>query len=122
MPTGQGKTRPPGETAKRRKVFTHLRSLTRPPFAPLSPFDRGNPSATLWIQTAVYTLWSPPPPGNRAPEATTTLVRRALATLAGVTALVLFATSPAVADPGPPPNSMASLGDSITRGFNACGW
>jgi lysophospholipase L1-like esterase len=26
------------------------------------------------------------------------------------------------ADPGPPPDSMASLGDSITRGFNACGW
>ncbi|PZG06420.1 GDSL family lipase [Micromonospora craterilacus] len=51
-----------------------------------------------------------------------TLVRRALATLAGVTALVLLATSPAVADPGPPPTSMASLGDSITRGFNACGW
>ncbi|MEV6811214.1 SGNH/GDSL hydrolase family protein [Micromonospora sp. NPDC051296] len=51
-----------------------------------------------------------------------TLVRRTLATLAGVTALVLLATSPAVADPGPPPTSMASLGDSITRGFNACGW
>ncbi|SCL33648.1 GDSL-like Lipase/Acylhydrolase [Micromonospora nigra] len=51
-----------------------------------------------------------------------TLVRRALATLAGVTALVLLATSPAAADPGPPPSSMASLGDSITRGFNACGW
>ena len=51
-----------------------------------------------------------------------TLVRRALATLAGVTALVLLVTSPATADPGPPPTSMASLGDSITRGFNACGW
>ncbi|MCW3817166.1 GDSL-type esterase/lipase family protein [Micromonospora sp. DR5-3] len=50
-----------------------------------------------------------------------TLVRRALATLAGATALVLFAATPAVAA-GPPPNSMASLGDSITRGFNACGW
>ncbi|WP_346534948.1 SGNH/GDSL hydrolase family protein [Micromonospora sp. DPT] len=51
-----------------------------------------------------------------------TLARRALAALAGATALVLLAATPAVADPGPPPNSMASLGDSITRGFNACGW
>jgi lysophospholipase L1-like esterase len=51
-----------------------------------------------------------------------TLTRRALATLASVTALVLLAASPAVADAGPPPNVMASLGDSITRGFNACGW
>ncbi|MEV4478097.1 GDSL-type esterase/lipase family protein [Micromonospora coxensis] len=51
-----------------------------------------------------------------------TLVRRALAILAGATALVLLATTPAVADAGPPPSSMASLGDSITRGFNACGW
>ncbi|SCF26592.1 Lysophospholipase L1 [Micromonospora viridifaciens] len=51
-----------------------------------------------------------------------TLIRRALATLAGATALVLLApTSPAVAAT-PAPNSMASLGDSITRGFNACGW
>ncbi|MEU5788725.1 SGNH/GDSL hydrolase family protein [Micromonospora purpureochromogenes] len=51
-----------------------------------------------------------------------TLARRALAALAGATALVLLAATPAVADAGPPPNSMASLGDSITRGFNACGW
>ncbi|SCG64562.1 GDSL-type esterase/lipase family protein [Micromonospora halophytica] len=51
-----------------------------------------------------------------------TLVRRALAALASATALVLLATTPAVADAGPPPSSMASLGDSITRGFNACGW
>ncbi|KKK05651.1 GDSL-type esterase/lipase family protein [Micromonospora sp. HK10] len=51
-----------------------------------------------------------------------TLVRRALATLAGATALVLLASGPAVATAGPPPTSMASLGDSITRGFNACGW
>lgn len=50
------------------------------------------------------------------------LVRRTLATLAGVIALVLLATSPATANPGPAPTSMASLGDSITRGFNACGW
>ncbi|MEU7932598.1 SGNH/GDSL hydrolase family protein [Micromonospora echinofusca] len=48
--------------------------------------------------------------------------RRLLAPLAALTAFVLLAASPAAADPGPPPNSMASLGDSITRGFNACGW
>ncbi|NES13449.1 MULTISPECIES: SGNH/GDSL hydrolase family protein [Micromonospora] len=51
-----------------------------------------------------------------------TLTRRALAALASATALVLLAASPAVAAATPPPNSMASLGDSITRGFNACGW
>ncbi|MGR6318603.1 GDSL-type esterase/lipase family protein [Micromonospora soli] len=51
-----------------------------------------------------------------------TLTRRALAALAGATALVLLAASPAVAATTPPPNSMASMGDSITRGFNACGW
>jgi len=28
----------------------------------------------------------------------------------------------ATSDAGPPPNSMAALGDSITTGFNACGW
>ncbi|MGH9244476.1 MAG: SGNH/GDSL hydrolase family protein [Acidimicrobiales bacterium] len=28
----------------------------------------------------------------------------------------------AIADPGGPPDSMAALGDSITRAFNACGW
>ena len=32
------------------------------------------------------------------------------------------AAGAASSDAGPPPNSMASLGDSITRGFNACGW
>ncbi|MER5336213.1 SGNH/GDSL hydrolase family protein [Micromonospora sp. NPDC002717] len=50
------------------------------------------------------------------------LIRRMLVPLAAVTALVLPAATPAAADPGPPPTSMASLGDSITRGFNACGW
>lgn len=34
----------------------------------------------------------------------------------------LVGASPAAADPGAPPSSIASLGDSITRGFNACGW
>lgn len=51
-----------------------------------------------------------------------TPIRRALATLAALTTLVLLAATPAAADAGPPPNSMASMGDSITRGFNACGW
>jgi len=50
------------------------------------------------------------------------LVRRALALGAATLAAVLVAATPATADPGPPPASMASLGDSITRGFNACGW
>ncbi len=50
-----------------------------------------------------------------------TLTRRALAALASAAALVLLTASPAVAAT-PPPNSMASMGDSITRGFNACGW
>ncbi|NUR74212.1 MAG: SGNH/GDSL hydrolase family protein [Hamadaea sp.] len=47
--------------------------------------------------------------------------RKFLALFAGLVTAVLLA-SPAAADPGPPPNSMASMGDSITRGFNACGW
>ncbi|MEV6967846.1 SGNH/GDSL hydrolase family protein [Hamadaea sp. NPDC051192] len=47
--------------------------------------------------------------------------RKSLALFAGLVAAVLLA-SPAAADPGPPPNSIASMGDSITRGFNACGW
>ena len=50
-----------------------------------------------------------------------TLTRRVLAILASLTALVLLAASPATAATTPP-NSMASMGDSITRGFNACGW
>ncbi|MBY8875327.1 SGNH/GDSL hydrolase family protein [Micromonospora sp. PLK6-60] len=50
------------------------------------------------------------------------LVRRALATIASATALVTLAAGPATAAVTPPPNSMASMGDSITRGFNACGW
>ena len=36
---------------------------------------------------------------------------------------VVGATAPASAQTGQrPPDSMAALGDSITRGFNACGW
>jgi lysophospholipase L1-like esterase len=45
----------------------------------------------------------------------------ALALTTGLVAALLIGT-PAVADPGPPPSSMASMGDSITRGFNASGW
>ncbi|WP_238455375.1 hypothetical protein [Micromonospora sp. ATA51] len=49
-----------------------------------------------------------------------TIPRRVLATLAGLTALVLLGADPATAAAIPPPASMASIGDSITRGFNAC--
>jgi lysophospholipase L1-like esterase len=45
----------------------------------------------------------------------------AVAVAVGVAAATAVAT-PAHGDAGPPPSSMASLGDSITRGFNACGW
>ncbi|HET8662506.1 MAG TPA: SGNH/GDSL hydrolase family protein [Micromonosporaceae bacterium] len=48
--------------------------------------------------------------------------RRVLTVLSAALAVVILSSAPAVADPGPPPSSMASLGDSITRGFNACGW
>jgi lysophospholipase L1-like esterase len=44
-----------------------------------------------------------------------------IAVAAGLLA-ALATPAPVAADPGPPPASMASLGDSITRGFNACGW
>lgn len=47
--------------------------------------------------------------------------RTSLALAVGLVVSLLPA-SPAAADPGPPPNSMASMGDSITRGFNASGW
>ena len=48
------------------------------------------------------------------------IVRRGLPPLvAALTAVVLLA-SPAAASS--PPSSMASMGDSITRAFNACGW
>lgn len=47
--------------------------------------------------------------------------RTSLALAAGIVVSLLPAT-PAAADPGPPPSSMASMGDSITRGFNASGW
>lgn len=50
------------------------------------------------------------------------LARRSIAVLSALVAAVVLAATPAAADAGPPPNSMASMGDSITRGFNACGW
>ncbi|NUR95832.1 MAG: SGNH/GDSL hydrolase family protein [Kribbellaceae bacterium] len=49
-------------------------------------------------------------------------VPRVLLTLVAGLAGVALIASPAAADPGPPPGSIASMGDSITRGFNACGW
>jgi lysophospholipase L1-like esterase len=51
-------------------------------------------------------------------------VRFAQALVAAVTALavVVVPTTPAQAAEAPLPTSMAALGDSITRGFNACGW
>jgi lysophospholipase L1-like esterase len=53
-------------------------------------------------------------------KTTRTIVRRSLPALAAALATVLLLASPAAADSGPPPNSMASMGDSITEGFNAC--
>jgi lysophospholipase L1-like esterase len=50
------------------------------------------------------------------------LVRRGMTVLTLGAAAVLLVASPALADAGPPPSSMASMGDSITRGFNACGF
>lgn len=47
--------------------------------------------------------------------------RTLFAIAAGLLA-VLVGAGPAAADAGPPPSRMASMGDSITRGFNACGW
>jgi len=42
--------------------------------------------------------------------------------LTATVATVVTTAVPAVAEAGPPPNSIASMGDSITRGFNASGW
>jgi lysophospholipase L1-like esterase len=53
------------------------------------------------------------------------LVRRLSVTCALVALLAAGSTAtPAAAqsDPGPPPDSMASMGDSITRAFNVCGF
>lgn len=48
-----------------------------------------------------------------------TLARLSSVLAAGVLALAIGAPAHAATTP---PDSMASLGDSITRGFNACGW
>jgi lysophospholipase L1-like esterase len=45
---------------------------------------------------------------------------RRLAAFAAALCLVVAGAAPAEADA--PPSSMAALGDSITRGYNACGW
>ena len=50
------------------------------------------------------------------------LVRPGLIALTIGLAAVLVLPDPALAAGDPPPSSMASLGDSISRGFNACGW
>jgi lysophospholipase L1-like esterase len=52
------------------------------------------------------------------------VIRRPLGVLAALSAVcVLSILMPSAAGAVPPiPNKMASLGDSITRGFNACGW
>jgi lysophospholipase L1-like esterase len=47
-------------------------------------------------------------------------LRRSLGVLAATVVSIVVAATPAAA--ATPPNSMASMGDSITRGFNACGW
>jgi len=48
---------------------------------------------------------------------------RGTATLAALTAAALLGTTvPAHAAAIPPPASIASMGDSISRGFKACGW
>jgi lysophospholipase L1-like esterase len=51
-------------------------------------------------------------------------VVRRLLVVASMLALILVGglASPASAQTHPVPNSMASMGDSITRAFNACGW
>ena len=46
----------------------------------------------------------------------------ALLLAALLAALLVGPATPAAAAPPPLPNRMASLGDSITRGYNACGW
>lgn len=55
------------------------------------------------------------------------LVRRLGVTCAAAVLLAVGATTGPVAaqpaaDPGPPPDSIAGMGDSITRAFNACGF
>src|SRR5262245_55423284 len=66
---------------------------------------------------------SPAPPLSSRPlrRLGVTLAAGVLATSALLTAAPAAATG-ALPNAGPPPSSMASLGDSVTRGFNACGF
>jgi lysophospholipase L1-like esterase len=50
------------------------------------------------------------------------LVRSGLLALTIGLATALMSTTSAYAAAATPPTSMASMGDSISRGFNACGW
>jgi lysophospholipase L1-like esterase len=50
------------------------------------------------------------------------LVRSGLLALTIGLATALVSTASAYASAATPPTSMASMGDSISRGFNACGW
>jgi lysophospholipase L1-like esterase len=51
------------------------------------------------------------------------VVRRILVACSAATLILVGAlANPAAAQAPPVPNSMASMGDSITRAFNACGW
>jgi lysophospholipase L1-like esterase len=53
------------------------------------------------------------------------MLRRFLTALPAITVLAVLGgvlTAPAAAAQTGAPNSMASMGDSITRAFNACGW
>jgi lysophospholipase L1-like esterase len=50
------------------------------------------------------------------------LVRTLTVALTLGVAAALTPAGPVAADAGPPPGSIASLGDSISRGFNACGF
>jgi lysophospholipase L1-like esterase len=63
------------------------------------------------------------PFGGRTVRSRLTLLRSIAATSAlGVVLGLASAADAATPDAGPPPSSMASLGDSITRGFDACGF
>jgi lysophospholipase L1-like esterase len=53
---------------------------------------------------------------------TPSLIRRGLTAVIAALSAVLLIPSPAAAAVGTPPNSMAAMGDSISRAFNACGW
>jgi lysophospholipase L1-like esterase len=52
----------------------------------------------------------------------TALLIGTFAALVGTTPVQAAISPAATADAGPPPASIAALGDSITRGFDACGW